>query len=517
MNELNFGPDFASVQLEDGSVLEFTRLERQTLLFFNQNAGRILSRSHILDAISEPGSGKNDRSVDFLINRLRQKLGDDAQEPRYIKTLYGEGYVWLKAANTPDVAFSDAVVVIGPFRSTDSLGAQSNRAVEIARLLKLDLESDLRDDQKVTIAPDLTAEQMKSGPAIAVQLGFFRDGSNTECVVTARHCPSDRLIHVSRFSLEGTAEQPTAIASETRTVASEILTKHWRNLTTESAENTPLPVAMHNATEMTEHREPWKDSNRRLLALKANVSDDPSLKLMWATHLHSKYVYKGPELFRTGTATCAQDEAEIERLVLDALDFAQSRPEYAATAAKLLYFVDRGYKDLALELADMALQSNAGLTSSLAIVGQLHGFTDNMDAAENYLTQAVEMSDDGSELQVYSLFMLCQAYMAAGNRSKLAVTLKRIYKIRPATIVVFEPFFTDPISPSLRAKAMMLMMKRDQASAILRQAHYLSARLYENPKHRENSLLTPANLIVRRFGSRSIPGDIAVHLPNLRH
>jgi hypothetical protein len=60
-----------------------------------------------------------------------------------------------------------------------------------------------------------------------------------------------------------------------------------------------------------------------------------------------------------------------------------------------------------------------------------------------------------------------------------------------------------------------LLMKRDQAMGILRQVNYLSARLYENPKHRENALLTPANLIVSRFGRRSIPDDIAVHLPNL--
>jgi tetratricopeptide (TPR) repeat protein len=356
---------------------------------------------------------------------------------------------------------------------------------------------------------------MKNGPAISIQLGFFRDHNLLECVVTARHCPNDRLVYVSRFSLEDTASQPLAINSKTQRIAEEVLTNHWQNLTAGSAADTPLPVAMHNAAQMPNSSNSWKDNDRRLLALRASVSDDPALKLMWATHLHSKYVYKGSELFRIDTATCAQDEAEIERLVLESLDFVQARPEYTAMAAKLLYFVDRGYKELALELANMALWSNTALTSSLAIVGQLHGFTDNMDAAECYLTQAVEMSDESSELQVYSLFMLCQAYMAMGDRSKLAATLKRIYKLRPASIVVFEPLFTDPVSPSLRAKAMMLLMKRDQAMGILRQVNYLSARLYENPKHRENALLTPANLIVRRFGRRSIPDDIAVHLPNL--
>jgi tetratricopeptide (TPR) repeat protein len=510
-----FKSDFTSGKRDDGIVLKFTRLERQALMFFNENAGRILTRNQILDAVSAPGSEKSDRSVDFLMNRIRVKLGDSAQDPRFIETLYGEGYVWLKPTLRPAVAYDDAFIVIGPFRSTDNLGAQADRAFEIAHLLKRDLRSDLREDQRIIIAPDILAAQMKNGPVISIQLGFFRDHNLLECVVTARHCPNDRLVYVSRFSLEDTASQPLAINSKTQRIAEEVLTNHWQNLTAGSAADTPLPVAMHNAAQMPNSSNSWKDNDRRLLALRASVSDDPALKLMWATHLHSKYVYKGSELFRIDTATCAQDEAEIERLVLESLDFVQARPEYTAMAAKLLYFVDRGYKELALELANMALWSNTALTSSLAIVGQLHGFTDNMDAAECYLTQAVEMSDESSELQVYSLFMLCQAYMAMGDRSKLAATLKRIYKLRPASIVVFEPLFTDPVSPSLRAKAMMLLMKRDQAMGILRQVNYLSARLYENPKHRENALLTPANLIVSRFGRRSIPDDIAVHLPNL--
>ncbi|MFT7105863.1 MAG: hypothetical protein ACJAVT_000378, partial [Yoonia sp.] len=35
-----FKPDFASGKREDGIVLKFTRLERQALMFFNENAGR---------------------------------------------------------------------------------------------------------------------------------------------------------------------------------------------------------------------------------------------------------------------------------------------------------------------------------------------------------------------------------------------------------------------------------------------------------------------------------------------
>ena len=49
----------------------------------------------LLDAIAGSGSVGTDRSIDFLINRLRAKLGDSARSPTMIATQYGEGYIWI--------------------------------------------------------------------------------------------------------------------------------------------------------------------------------------------------------------------------------------------------------------------------------------------------------------------------------------------------------------------------------------------------------------------------------------
>ncbi len=40
-----------------------------------------------------------DRSIDLLVSRLRQKLGDDPRTPSLIKTVRGEGY-WFDAKVT---------------------------------------------------------------------------------------------------------------------------------------------------------------------------------------------------------------------------------------------------------------------------------------------------------------------------------------------------------------------------------------------------------------------------------
>jgi two-component system OmpR family response regulator len=38
----------------------------------------------------------------LLVSRLRQRLGDDAREPRYIKTVRSEGYVFSSAVHAQD-------------------------------------------------------------------------------------------------------------------------------------------------------------------------------------------------------------------------------------------------------------------------------------------------------------------------------------------------------------------------------------------------------------------------------
>jgi two-component system OmpR family response regulator len=76
-----------------GNALDLTAQEFRLLVTLTEADGRVLSREQLLDAIYGQGEAfVLDRSVDALVKRLRQKLGDDADEPRYIATVRGVGY-----------------------------------------------------------------------------------------------------------------------------------------------------------------------------------------------------------------------------------------------------------------------------------------------------------------------------------------------------------------------------------------------------------------------------------------
>jgi DNA-binding response OmpR family regulator len=77
----------------DGRDLALTSYEFALLRVLAERAGRVLSRDQIIDLVRGNGDEVFDRSIDVHISHLRQKLGDDARNPRLLKTVRGVGYM----------------------------------------------------------------------------------------------------------------------------------------------------------------------------------------------------------------------------------------------------------------------------------------------------------------------------------------------------------------------------------------------------------------------------------------
>ncbi len=76
-----------------GAEVGLTGGEFDLLCVLVQHAGRVLSRDFLLEATRDREAAPFDRTVDVQIGRLRRKLGDDADEPRLIKSVRGAGYM----------------------------------------------------------------------------------------------------------------------------------------------------------------------------------------------------------------------------------------------------------------------------------------------------------------------------------------------------------------------------------------------------------------------------------------
>lgn len=79
----------------DGNAVELTSMEYELLLILARRHGRKLSRDDILSELRGIDAAILTRSVDIMVSRLRQKLGDQVKPPRFIQTIWGRGYSFV--------------------------------------------------------------------------------------------------------------------------------------------------------------------------------------------------------------------------------------------------------------------------------------------------------------------------------------------------------------------------------------------------------------------------------------
>jgi DNA-binding response OmpR family regulator len=80
------------------TAIDLTRVEFKLLTAILAADGRVLSRDQLLDSVyGHEAADVLDRTIDVHIRRLRDKLDDDPDAPRYVQTVRGVGY---RAART---------------------------------------------------------------------------------------------------------------------------------------------------------------------------------------------------------------------------------------------------------------------------------------------------------------------------------------------------------------------------------------------------------------------------------
>ena len=75
--------------------IELSTMEFELLSLFMKNSGKVYHRDQLLDRLRGIEWDAYDRSIDVLISRLRKKLNDNPHTPRFIRTIWGKGYMFI--------------------------------------------------------------------------------------------------------------------------------------------------------------------------------------------------------------------------------------------------------------------------------------------------------------------------------------------------------------------------------------------------------------------------------------
>jgi DNA-binding response OmpR family regulator len=84
----------------DDKPVDLTSMEFELLVILARRPGRKLSRDDILSELRGIDAAILTRSVDIMVSRLRQKIGDSEKPFRFIQTVWGRGYSFAGVPQT---------------------------------------------------------------------------------------------------------------------------------------------------------------------------------------------------------------------------------------------------------------------------------------------------------------------------------------------------------------------------------------------------------------------------------
>lgn len=101
---VEFGPFAVNLDARSfsraGEEITLTSGEFSLLEILISHPNRALSRDWLMDQLRGFERDPFDRSIDVRVNRLRKKIEDDPANPRYIKTVWGQGYLFTPQGKT---------------------------------------------------------------------------------------------------------------------------------------------------------------------------------------------------------------------------------------------------------------------------------------------------------------------------------------------------------------------------------------------------------------------------------
>jgi two-component system, OmpR family, response regulator CpxR len=81
---------------QSGLFVDLTSVEFNLLEVLLREAGRVVTRERLVNAVLSRKFSPFDRSIDMHVSKVRKKLGDSEGGPEHIKTIRGVGYIFAR-------------------------------------------------------------------------------------------------------------------------------------------------------------------------------------------------------------------------------------------------------------------------------------------------------------------------------------------------------------------------------------------------------------------------------------
>lgn len=514
-NDLVFAPDMISAEHDDGRIIRFTRQERALLLRLVRESHTLVTRAQLLEALGGSEASLTERNVDYLINRLRSRLGDSARAARFIVTQYGEGYYW--AANPINSDPLKGFMLIGPIFGFSDL---QTFASGFPDHLKQEIGRALGGRRKILTRPHYQAA-LDNGDRLDFVLEFSAH-ADTDVLHLALVLRQGRTMQaIERFRrtwprTDKSSDQAKALAG----AITEALWRHEADIARYEANpaDRPAHLRIHDAAMMlTDDTRSWKENARRLQsAFRANRTD-PRNAVMLALNYYNRLLQSLGETPPLSDADWTMLEDEIEALALLALPDAHDNPDLLLAIAKLLRFIDRGFLDLSARLTEEAFAQSTGFAASFSMKAQIAASRGEIDDAAALYDKAIELAERGSQFHIYLLVLRAVIMMAGDRRGPLDHLAVQIYDLVPRAQNRWGLFFASPKAKNLPAiqEQALAAMSPGLGQHLTAYLYRISARQFARPIHQRNILKGIVTHLLRTHGPDAIAPEVREKFPGM--
>ena len=501
--DLAFGRDLISVTHADGTQLHFTRQERALLIRLVKTPGRLLRRGVLAEAVNGVGEDPvSERQIDYLVTQLCRKLRDNARSPRFIRTQYGEGYVWVGNASLP-VDGPPSLLRLGPIYGGDVPGGRTlidGLAAAIAERL----------------GPGKLAPRGEPGGGgkgtYTLEASLHDNGQLLQAALVLRDGGTSAILDIFRLAT-GTGDDAAALAATADAVAHSI----WSSaaLPTPAARMAPSEpppwVRLFEAALMMDGDIlTWKSNAERLKTILASEPGNMAMEVMRGLNLYTGLIqsFYDPSGQIVGAAQWRAVEDEIETIALAALPRFDDQPIMQLAVAKLLLFVNRGYLHLAQRMADDLLSSSSAHAAAFALAGEAAGFAGDIERGVVLLERALELSEIGSQFHVYLLVVEAIAIFAGNDRAAFERICNLTRAVSPDAYETLRAFCALPGFEQSPLFVHVIARDAERAKEAVRFLWNVTGRRFARRDHRRNFMRPITAALVQRFGPDIIPDEV---------
>jgi len=507
---LIFSSDFSTAVDNFGTNLRFSRLERLLLRYLSSKPNCIVTRELLLNVLRGVGSDSYDRNIDYLLSRLRRKLGDSARDPQFIRTLYGEGYMWIakRDQSLAEKPGSDLYIAINPIIGFPRNDRELQAANIIATDLSLQLQRSFDHRKPIEI---VNGEACSASSQYLITLSFNQLNHTLNYALVVSHRRSGYIL-LSRFICTEHCSNDGDLASLSHEIKENIVS--YRLLRREEQHTinaSPINTGMYDEASLfnntTDNLSEVEDALRLQLSKDPN---DAACAVTLAVNLRSQ-LHSIDKEFDVATFK------EIKDLIYRSLNQIQDNCLYLAAAADELF--NLGHGELANTLLNRALEIGPAYAACYLVAAKIAAYSGNLESSIKIYNSCIELCEVDTLFYRQALSLKAYTYYVAGQYSDVREIAPYILSNEPNPIrraVIYVSFIEADIA-YFKNEAMTIFKQSspEMVRSILTKLYYILAAPYTHQTHRLNLMRGAINFFVELHGIQCIPTCVKESIPSM--